>query len=107
MRGRNVAALIAFTLLSPFPALAANFPKQADICVGGIVSKEKLSKSILKQNADWQRLYIDANDGPTSDPKYRPQWRKSSPIPNSVRTILVASVRLYPTGPASTGQPER
>lgn len=40
-----------------------------------IVSKEKLAKAILNQNADAQALYINA-DVPTSNPKYQPQWRR-------------------------------
>jgi hypothetical protein len=66
--------MAAFYLSSP--TFAADFPKHADVCVGGIVSKEKLAKAILKQNDDWLKLYVDANDGPNSDPKYKPQWRR-------------------------------
>src|ERR1700735_2075531 len=54
------------------------------ICVGQnllIVSKEKLAKFILNQNADAQALYINA-DAPASNPKYQPQWRRIFTDPN-------------------------
>jgi hypothetical protein len=75
MKSRIVVCL----MVAIFPSsltFAADFPKHADICIGGIVSKEKLAKAILKQNSDWLKLYVDANDGPNSDPRYKPQWRR-------------------------------
>jgi hypothetical protein len=75
MKSRIVVCLIA-TIFTSSLTFAADFPKHIDICAGGIVSKEKLAKAILKQNADWLKLYVDANDGPNSDPKYKPQWRR-------------------------------
>ena len=46
-----------------------------------IVSKEKIAKFILNQNAAAQALYINA-DAPAVDAKYRPQWRRIFTDPN-------------------------
>jgi hypothetical protein len=52
-------------------AHAANFPKHADICIGGIVSKEKLAKELLKQHAEAVRIYVDTKDGIGGSEKWR------------------------------------
>ena len=40
------------------PAIAQMFPRHADICVGGIVSKEKLAKAFVRLQPDWYDLYV-------------------------------------------------
>jgi len=69
MRLRLIVGVLT-SMLPAFPSFAIDFPNHADICVDGIVSKEKLAKAILKQNSNWSRLYIDASDA-GSEPKWR------------------------------------
>jgi hypothetical protein len=79
MRWRFMA-FVALALVGGSNALAQNHEQ---ICVQSlingkhvsIVSKEKLAKAILNQNADAQALYINA-DAPATNPKYQPQWRR-------------------------------
>jgi|tagenome__1003787_1003787.scaffolds.fasta_scaffold20925176_2 hypothetical protein len=40
------------------PAIAQMFPRHADICVDGIVSKEKLAKAFVRLQPDWYDLYV-------------------------------------------------
>lgn len=56
-------------------ALAQNFPSHDEVCVAGIVSKEKLAKAYIRLQDNWLNLYIDA-DAPAIQPQYRPQWRR-------------------------------
>jgi hypothetical protein len=56
-------------------ALGQDFPSHKEICIGGIVSKEKLAKAFVKLQESWLNLYIDA-DALASEPQYRPQWRR-------------------------------
>jgi hypothetical protein len=79
MRWRFIVCVGA-TLVQSSYALAQNHQQ---ICVPSvingknvsIVSKEKLAKAILIQNADAQALYINA-DAAASNTKYQPQWRR-------------------------------
>ncbi len=52
--------LFALILLaaSVHPALADMFPRHADICVGGIVSKEKLARAFVRIDPAWYDLYV-------------------------------------------------
>jgi hypothetical protein len=56
-------------------ALGQDFPSHKEICIGGIVSKEKLAKAFVKLQESWLNLYIDAA-ALASEPQYRPQWRR-------------------------------
>src|SRR5689334_4669621 len=40
------------------PAFADMFPRHADICVGGVVSKEKLAKAFVRVDPAWYDLYV-------------------------------------------------
>jgi hypothetical protein len=79
MWGRFIVCVAAMLVQSSY-ALAQNHQQ---ICVPSvingknvsIVSKEKLAKAILIQNADAQALYINA-DAQASNTKYQPQWRR-------------------------------
>jgi hypothetical protein len=75
---RRLIICATITLVQGSYALAQNHQQ---ICVGKIVSKEKLAKALLNQNADAQALYINA-DAPASYPKYQPQWRRVFTDPN-------------------------
>jgi hypothetical protein len=57
-----------------------------------IVSKEKLAKAILNQNADAQALYINA-DAPRATRHISRNGAESIPILISAGTILAASAR--------------
>jgi len=81
MRVCFVAGLTV-SILAPSLASAAGFPNPSDICKGGIVVKEKLAKAILKQNPDALKLYVDADDGPNTPDKFKPQWRRIFTDPN-------------------------
>jgi hypothetical protein len=65
-----------FAALAPIDlAHAQTFPRHDDICVAGVVSKEKLAKAFLKTQDDWLNLYIDSVE-PTNNPQRQPQWRR-------------------------------
>lgn len=65
------AAGVPAWIFSTSLAFAIGFPNHSDICVGGIVSREKLAKAVLKQDPDVSQLYIDASDAGTL-----PKWQR-------------------------------
>src|SRR5438093_13602739 len=69
-------ALGVLTAAVPLQLASAQvFPRHEDICVGGIVAKEKLAKAFLKVEQGWLNLYVDAVE-PANLPNPQPQWRR-------------------------------
>ena len=55
-RAAFLSAVIVFASVQL--AYAQTFPRHKDICVGDVVSKEKLAKAFLKSDPEWLNLYI-------------------------------------------------
>jgi hypothetical protein len=51
--------LAAIAIVAPIHSASAQiFPRHKDVCVGGIVSKEKLAKAFVRVKPEWYDLYV-------------------------------------------------